>query len=200
MLWAATYEGKNFPAFFFRQPRNFLARKTYVLSLILMKMTLNVNTRTGSRVERWARAFTMAHETDADGRQERMCCLQETHACPSVFDSRTMSAYHCPAAVASLIILKQEGHSVTLNVERKRLPGYRGNGPEEIFKDTVQRCISKRGHWSGLWSRTVGLVSLWRSDTELWENRVLVNIGGAIELMCYLALEYQHFTPGFVFC
>lgn len=86
----------------------------------------------------------MAHSrTEQDGRQERVCCLQETHACPSVFDSRTMSAYHCPAVVASLIILEQEEHSVTLNAERKRLPGYRGNGPEEIFKDTVLPSVSR---------------------------------------------------------
>lgn len=89
-----------------RLARQFFTRQTCVSSLMLMKMTLKGFTRTGASAQKRARAFTKAHSrTKQDGRQERVCCLQETHACPSVFDSRTMSAYHCPAVVASLIIL-----------------------------------------------------------------------------------------------
>lgn len=56
----------------------------------------------------------------------------------ALFDSRTMSVYDCPAAAASLSFLKQEGLSAA---ERVKLPGYRGNGLEGIFKDTVTQQL-----------------------------------------------------------
>lgn len=59
-------------------------------------------------------------------------------ACILFFDSRTMSVCDCPVAAASLKFLKQEGLSAAPNV---KLPGYRGNELEGIFKDTVAQLL-----------------------------------------------------------
>lgn len=49
-----------------------------------------------------------------------------------------MSVCDCPVAAASLKFLKQEGLSAAPSV---KLPGYRGNGLEGIFKDTVAQQL-----------------------------------------------------------
>lgn len=73
---------------------------------------------------------------------ERNSCLQEMHAC-FLLDSRTISSYicDCPLAAASLKFLKQEGLWAALSSESVKLPGYRGNGLEGIFKDAVAQQL-----------------------------------------------------------
>lgn len=48
----------------------------------------------------------------------------------------------CPAAAASLKILKQEGLGAQPRTQSVKLPGYRGNGLEGAFKGAVARFSS----------------------------------------------------------
>lgn len=52
-----------------------------------------------------------------------------------------MSVCDCPVAAASLEFLKQEGLSAAPSTESVKLPGYRGNGLEGLFKDTVTQQL-----------------------------------------------------------
>lgn len=81
--------------------------------------------------------FYTRYNRKKHGMQNRNSCLQQMHAC-FLFDSRTMSVCDCPVAAASLKFLKQEGLSAAPSV---KLPGYRGNGLEGIFKDTVAQQL-----------------------------------------------------------
>lgn len=47
----------------------------------------------------------------------------------------------CPAAAASLKFLKQEGLVTVRSMESVKLPGYRGNGLEGVFKETVAQQL-----------------------------------------------------------